>query len=148
MVLYDTVGSVGVPGTNLNPGLDLTIPQNAENVLHITAGGEHRRLFPLSSAVDSTYPGTDDRITEVELPGAHSDVGGSYSNEYSRIALQLAQEYLTRLGLAFPPVDPATAIDPNDPSLRLHNSGGSQNHQRRVYDSYNPDPETDHDAGE
>jgi hypothetical protein len=138
MILFDTVGSVGIPGTNLNPGLDLRIPANAENVLHLTAGDEVRGPFPLSSAVDPDV--ADDRIAEIELPGAHSDVGGSYANEYSRIALQMAQGYLRRLGARVPEVDPTTAIDPTDPALRLHHSGGNPSNRRGVYPSYNPEP--------
>jgi hypothetical protein len=142
MILFDTVGSVGIPGTNLNPGLDLSIPANAENVLHLTAGGEVRRPFPLSSAVDPSRP-DDERIAEIELPGAHSDVGGSYSNEYSRIALELAQGYLRRLGARVPEVVPAQAIDPADPTLRLHHSGGSPKHRRTIFPSRNPEPSHD-----
>jgi hypothetical protein len=150
MVLFDTVGSVGIPGTNWNPGLDLSIPAQAENVLHLTSGGEYRAAFPLSSVVDPSRP-DDDRINEVELPGAHSDVGGSLPNPYTQIALQYAQDYLHRLGVDIDPVNPDDLVDPADPSLRLHTTGLPpmgpallrrlwRRPRRRVYDSHNPAP--------
>jgi hypothetical protein len=139
MILFDTVGSVGIPGNNINPGLDLAIPANAENVLHLTAGDEHRSMFPLSSAVDPTRP-DDPRISEVELPGAHSDVGGSYPNAYSKIPLHIAQQYMVDRGVHVKPVNPSEVVDPADPRLRLHNSGGSATNQRTVYPSHNPQP--------
>jgi hypothetical protein len=132
MILFDTVGSVGIPGTNLNPGLDLNIPANAENVLHITARDEKRTMFPLSSAKDPHHP-DDPRITEVALPGAHSDIGGSYANDYSQISLAMATDYLRRAGAH---VDPAAMPSVDDPSLRIHDTGGSG--PRRVYPSRNP----------
>jgi hypothetical protein len=138
MILFDTVGSVGIPGNNINPGLDLSIPANAENVLHLTSGDEHRRMFPLSSAVDPSRS-DDERIAEIELPGAHSDVGGSYPNPYSQVALQLVQEYLARLGARVDPVAPDDLVDPADPALRLHHSGGSRDNDRTVYPSPNPE---------
>jgi hypothetical protein len=138
MILFDTVGSVGIPHTNLNPGLDLTIPSNAENVLHLTARDERRLGFPLSSAVDPYE--SDERIAEIELPGVHSDVGGSFPNGYSQIALQLAQEYLSRLGADVDPVDPADLVDPADPALRIHRNGGLRTRTRRIFSSLNPWP--------
>jgi uncharacterized protein (DUF2235 family) len=133
MILFDTVGSVGIPGTDLNPGLDLTIPANAENVLHLTARDEKRHMFPLSSARDPARP-DDARITEVALPGVHSDVGGSLPNPYSRIALAIAIDYLRRAGAHVRPI--ADVPDIVDPALRLHDSGGSG--PRTVYPSKNP----------
>jgi hypothetical protein len=133
MILFDTVGSVGIPGTNLNPGLDLSIPANAENVLHVTARDEKRGMFPLSSAKDSHHP-DDPRITEIAMPGGHSDIGGSYVNDYSRISLAMADDYLRRAGAN---VAPTAMPDVHDPALRIHDTGGSG--KRVVYDSHNPD---------
>jgi hypothetical protein len=122
LVLFDTVGSVGVPGDEDNSGHDLSVPANAENVLHLTARDEKRTFFPLTSAVDQARP-DDPRITELELPGAHSDVGGSYANPYSRIPLQMAHQYMKQRGVHVRDLDPASIIDPDDPRLRLHDSG-------------------------
>ncbi len=137
MILFDTVGSVGIPGTNLNPGLDLTIPANAENVLHITAGDEKRGMFPLSSATDASRP-DDPRITQLAIPGAHSDIGGGYDNGYSKIPLAMANDYLQRAGAD---VKPMAMPDVRDPKLRLHDTGGSG--PRTVYNSANPDADND-----
>jgi len=141
MVLFDTVGSVGVAGTNWNPGLDLSIPANAENVLHLTARDEHRAGWPLSSVRDPRSP-DDPRITEIELPGSHSDVGGGKTpSPYPQIPLHMAQDYLNRLGIHVPSVDPAQVIDPHDPALRLHERGGLRRKgNRAVYSSRNPTP--------
>jgi uncharacterized protein (DUF2235 family) len=135
LILFDTVGSVGIPGTDLNPGLDLSIPATAENVLHLTARDEKRKMFPLSSAKDPTQP-DDPRITEIALPGVHSDVGGSYPNPYSRIALRMAYDYLQRAGARLKPIGETPDI--RDASLRLHRSGGDGT--RTVYPSKNPRP--------
>jgi Uncharacterized alpha/beta hydrolase domain (DUF2235) len=137
MILFDTVGSVGIPGTDLNPGLDLSIPANAENVLHITAGDEKRGMFPLSSATDSRKP-DDPRITQVAVPGAHSDIGGGYDNGYSQIPLAMANDYLQRAGAD---VKPMAMPDVRDPKLKLHDSGGTGT--RTVYNSANPDADQD-----
>jgi hypothetical protein len=137
MILFDTVGSVGIPGTNLNPGLDLTIPANAENVLHLTARDEKRGMFPLSTAKDAKHP-DDPRITELALPGGHSDIGGSYANGYSQIPLAMADDYLARAGAH---VKPMAMPDVHDPSLLIHDTGGTK--PRTVYDSANPTPDAD-----
>lgn len=133
MILFDTVGSVGIPGTDLNPGLDLSIPGNAENVLHITARDESRTMFPLSSAVDPKQA-HDPRITELSIPGAHSDIGGSYRNDYSKIPLAMSADYLRRAGAN---VGPTPMPDVNDPSLRIHDTGGGGH--RKVFQYTNED---------
>ena len=135
MVLFDTVASVGIPGNSINNGMDLSIPANAENVLHLTAGDEKRTFFPLDSAKDPARP-DDPRIAEIELPGAHSDVGGSYPNPYSQIPLQMALQYMQERGVDVTPMAPEEIVDPNRPDLRLHDSGGRG--ERRVYPSQNP----------
>jgi hypothetical protein len=135
MVLFDTVASVGIPGNSFNYGMDLSIPANAENVLHLTARDEKRMFFPLDSAVDPARP-NDPRITEIALPGAHSDVGGSYPNPYSQISLQMGLEYMAQRGVNVAPLSPDEIVDPNRDDLRLHDSGGRRS--RRVYPSQNP----------
>jgi hypothetical protein len=113
MVLYDTVGSIGFPGTKLNPGYDLSISTHVENVLHVTAADEKRVLFPLTSATNSKDAfspsvSADGRIAQVGIPGAHSDVGGSYGGAYAYFGLDMAHHYLEKLGV---PLNPLT--DPN-----------------------------------
>ncbi|MGE4578102.1 MAG: DUF2235 domain-containing protein [Desulfuromonadales bacterium] len=86
--IFDTVGSVGLPGNNINDNpisnagmpcpinLDLH-PQAARAVYHLTAQDEQRRNFPLSSlrSADGSLP---THFVEEAMPGAHADVGGGY----------------------------------------------------------------------
>ena len=116
MVIYDTVDA------HIEPGTPETIPTNVENVLHLTANDEHRLLFPLTTAVDARKPNS--RITEIGLPGAHSDVGGGYANGYSDISRQMAYDYLVKAGVRMKAEAPGSRVSIDDPTLRLHNSGG------------------------
>jgi len=77
--LFDTVGSVGMPGDNHNAPyiLDLS-PRAASYVFHLTAQHEQREYFPLSSILTDTKQAPAAHFKEVEIPGAHSDVGGGY----------------------------------------------------------------------
>jgi hypothetical protein len=116
LVLFDSVN------TSMSEDIfDQTIPSSVENVLHLTAAHEHRFSFPLTSARDPRQP-DDPRVTEIALPGAHSDIGGSYPNAYSGVALGLAHDYLTRLGIELAPLSPGAVPDLADPALRLHDS--------------------------
>ena len=116
MVLFDTVQMTAFGH------YDTSIPANAENVLHITARDEHRTTFPLTRATDPNRP-DDTRITEVAMPGSHPDIGGGNPNAYSRISEQIARQYMVNAGVEMKPQDPASVVDIDDPSLRLHNSG-------------------------
>jgi LysM repeat protein len=108
MVLYDPVASFGLAGNDINLGFDLSIPETAQHVLEITAEGESRLFFPLTAAIDPAKAGSfysDGRITQVSLPGVHSDIGGSYPNPYSYIALDAGYAFLQQLGV---PLNPLT----------------------------------------
>ncbi|MGW8463817.1 type VI secretion system tip protein TssI/VgrG [Pseudomonas sp. CLCA07] len=74
--IFDTVAAVAnmadgdfsVHGAN-NPGVDLYLaPDVAKKVVHLVARDEHRHNFSLNSA----------GAADIELPGAHSDLGGGY----------------------------------------------------------------------
>jgi RHS repeat-associated protein len=83
MGLFDTVASTGLPN-DINPGYRLGLPAQVGRVLHLTAGGERRRLtFALTSIKPSPgEPNPNPNYREVEIPGAaHSDVGGGYGGE-------------------------------------------------------------------
>ncbi|MEH6433913.1 T6SS phospholipase effector Tle1-like catalytic domain-containing protein [Massilia sp. DD77] len=89
--LFDSVASVGLGNTYGNALLtqladghgawadaedSLRIPASIKSCVHLVAGHELRRSFPLDSiAVGSTLP---PRSEEVVFPGVHSDVGGGY----------------------------------------------------------------------
>jgi hypothetical protein len=74
--IFDTVGSIGIPGSlwggGSNPGQNLGLePKDFYACSHFTARHEYRANFPLS-----TLPGYDREYT-----GAHSDVGGGYGDD-------------------------------------------------------------------
>ncbi|MDD4870755.1 MAG: DUF2235 domain-containing protein [Kiritimatiellae bacterium] len=87
--LFDTVASFGLPGNNVNVGYDLSIPGNVENVRHAVALDEKRGMFPLSSVLSGPNdPNADPRIVEQGFRGAHSDIGGGYTDgDLSNFAL-------------------------------------------------------------
>lgn len=75
--IMDTVAAVGTVGNGLNPhsadtgSVNIGLrPGVAQKVFHITAGHECRYNFALNSVIPA-WP-------ELELPGAHSDIGGGY----------------------------------------------------------------------
>jgi RHS repeat-associated protein len=86
--LFDTVGSFGIPGNNVNLGYDLSIPENVQFVRHATAEHETRPLYPLSSVL--SYPGQRLLFTgnpgivrtwEKSFVGTHSDIGGGNKDQ-------------------------------------------------------------------
>ncbi|HET9993362.1 MAG TPA: DUF2235 domain-containing protein [Kofleriaceae bacterium] len=132
MVLFDTVEM------SANRNLDMGIPANVDNVLHITARDEHRTDFPLTKATDPKRP-DDPRITEVAMPGSHADIGGGNPNAYSQLSEQMARQYMVNAGVEIKPEDPTQQVDVNDPNLRLHDTGGGLFGMKRpTFDSRNP----------
>ena len=71
--LYDTVSSHGLIFSNDTATLSLDAIKDAKSVLHLVAAEEHRKNFSLTDIQSAKGKGR-----EVYLPGAHSDVGGSY----------------------------------------------------------------------
>jgi len=74
--LFDTVASIGLSGDydwNLNLNLD---ENSAEQIFQITAGNEMRANFPLDTL--DPLASTASNVTEISLPGVHSDIGGGY----------------------------------------------------------------------
>ncbi len=81
--LFDTVGSFGIGGNKMDPGIRMRLPDNVKKVLHITAGqrgkdGERRALFPLASIKDGPNAKLRYGWKEFAVLGAHSDIGGGY----------------------------------------------------------------------
>ncbi|XEG75869.1 DUF2235 domain-containing protein [Pseudomonas sp. abacavir_1] len=76
--LFDTVAAIVAPwrgdfspANHLNPGVNLYLPPGcARKVLQLSARDERRWNFALNSVVPHHQ--------EIELPGAHSDIGGGY----------------------------------------------------------------------
>ncbi len=78
--LYDTVVSVNAsqlkPAWLANNTRDQRAVSKAKFALHLAAADEHREDFPLHTIQSSKSAG---KGAEFYLPGAHSDVGGSYN---------------------------------------------------------------------
>ena len=102
--VFDTVGSFGLPGNDTDLGYAFHVaPHWLEcGGLHLVADDEHRENFSLHSILprqDREHPRdmADGTLSEVVLPGAHSDIGGGYppelkqglaNNELQRIACE------------------------------------------------------------
>ncbi len=77
MGLYDTVDARGVPFVS-TPQSDLAIdPKFVRNTVHLVAANEYRTNFDSVSACQSAKICAP-KIQEYFIPGAHSDIGGSY----------------------------------------------------------------------
>lgn len=86
-VLYDTVVS-----TLFSAG-SLAIPRNTIG-LHVTAENEYRNKFPLTPT-----RGTG-QVIEIAVPGAHSDIGGTYTTDgISAVTLRMGLIYLRKIGV-------------------------------------------------
>ena len=70
--LFDTVGSIFIPGNDNELFYDLGLPSGcAQNVVHLVAAQELREYFPLTRII----PGDGE---EIVLAGVHADIGGGY----------------------------------------------------------------------
>lgn len=70
--LFDTVGSIFIPGNDNELFYDLGLPAGcARNIVHLVAAQDWREYFPLTRI----HPGDGE---EIVLAGAHADIGGGY----------------------------------------------------------------------
>jgi hypothetical protein len=125
--LFDPVGSLGLPGNDVNPGAKLELRGDmAEVVVSLVAQSEVRSLFdlisiripPAESRGPYSWPSSEwltkgkrcslpnPKWEEWVMPGAHSDVGGGYA----------AEEWIPDVCFQF---------DTNNPSA-LRNPGAAQ----------------------
>lgn len=74
--IFDTVAAIGLNANNANNGaVNVHLKAaSADSIFHITAADEFRHNFSLNR----NTPGGG---ATVELPGAHSDIGGGYAEE-------------------------------------------------------------------
>lgn len=87
---YEPEGTLGVLGSGLQHDfendveeLGLRLDGIAKKVIHLTASNEYRKNFALTSIDSAIEAGVG---FELELPGAHSDVGGGYEeHEHTEI---------------------------------------------------------------
>lgn len=118
-LLYDSVS------TGYGTGITLALPRTLNYSLHLVARDEPRGLFPVDidtptrdeSLADTAYP----RINTLILPGAHSDIGMSYSQGLGDEYRALTDRVLAQLGLI-----PETCFEVlNEPALDgKHDSRG------------------------
>ncbi|MDN8078670.1 DUF2235 domain-containing protein [Burkholderia multivorans] len=91
-MLFDTV-STSMGDDNFS------IPGSVDSVVQITSQDERRAYFPLTS-IEAGPDSATNRLIEVQLPGAHSDIGGGYAqNGVSNINLYFAEEVLRDWGV-------------------------------------------------
>lgn len=101
MGVFDTVASIGKPRlkANGNPASVIvfengTIAPGIVEALHLVSIDEKRKVFR------PTLMNKESRVTEIWLPGVHSDVGGGYRVDgLADSALQLMMEEIDRRGL-------------------------------------------------
>jgi hypothetical protein len=79
-----------------DPHLDAIEDTRVKRVVQLAAGDEHRYNFPLT---DISSAGT--KGLQIFLPGAHSDVGGSYNMEVFEYMLPVFEAWGTSDGLLF-----------------------------------------------
>ncbi|MBC3766802.1 T6SS phospholipase effector Tle1-like catalytic domain-containing protein [Neptunicella marina] len=101
--LFDTVGSIGLPGDkdNLLMELDLS-PDVADYIYHLTASHEYRDNFPLTSILTLPIGNISsnnhcpqpvcEHFVEEALYGSHADIGGGYAIGAEKIYLDVNVE--------------------------------------------------------
>lgn len=77
---------------------DRALPASVLTGLQITAQDEHRTLFPVNEIIDRRQNG-EGRFLNVQVNGAHSDIGGGYSDQQglAKLSGNLAADYLNTL---------------------------------------------------
>ncbi|VVP88572.1 T6SS phospholipase effector Tle1-like catalytic domain-containing protein [Pseudomonas fluorescens] len=96
-LLFDTVA------TGQIDSLLLSIPPSTSSAVQLVATHERRLSFPivpLISKIADPVPGQ--RIVELQLPAAHSDVGGGYGEGLEALTLAMARNLLVRQGFSLP----------------------------------------------
>ncbi|MES2260581.1 MAG: hypothetical protein V4724_18830 [Pseudomonadota bacterium] len=101
-ILFDTVP------TGQTDTLDLPIAPSLDYLVHFVARDESRVFFkplvdraPASAyrfSGEGIFP-IPERINEIPLPGAHSDIGGAYEHGIGAMYQQLSEELLFKMGL-------------------------------------------------
>ena len=123
-ILFDTVS------TGFGDLYNLSIQKASQNILHLTARDEFRNGFGLTSTFESSHK-LDSRILEITLPGAHSDIGGSYDRGgLGDMNLTLAHQYMSKLGIPLTPI-PVT-MKPDLSTAIIHDSRWLQDKMREA----------------
>ena len=99
-LLFDTVA------TGQTHRLALGVPASNDLTVQIVATREARFAFPYvplqtdAAEHPSLAGGNSDKVVEVQVPGAHSDIGGGYDDGIWKLSLAMSRALLTRQGLA------------------------------------------------
>ena len=74
--VFDTVAAVGLPSNDNNGDVNVHLKSNsADTIYHLTAGDEFRDSFCLNHNIKGGGE-------TMQLPGAHSNIGGGYKDSY------------------------------------------------------------------
>jgi uncharacterized protein (DUF2235 family) len=130
--VWDTVGALGIPGHLFSEFdqdrygfLDTTLSPCVEKAYHAIAIDERRASFlpTLWSNPDGTPRANDAQLQQVWFPGAHCDVGGSYTDgQLANIALRWMVDNAKASGLVFDETALDTCLSPKpfDPMGPAH----------------------------
>jgi RHS repeat-associated protein len=92
MGLYDRVCAKGLPGNTWDPGEDKGIPGNVNRIVHLVSEHERRPSFMSNRFCDPRHEGfCPSFITEIVVPGVHSDIGGGYSNKIGQALFNMGK---------------------------------------------------------
>ena len=83
--LFDTVGSFGWPGNDINMGVTMDLPPNVERAAQAVAAHERRGEFPLTPLNQAQGGQVFSRQV---FRGDHSDIGGGHLENQNILALQ------------------------------------------------------------
>lgn len=104
--LFDTVGSFGVPGNQVNIGYRMDLPGSVQNAAQAVAQDEKRLLFQ-GTPLNAGQPGQN--FVEKRFAGDHSDIGqghGAKTNDLSRPPLEFIWKQGVDAGVPFKPLAP------------------------------------------
>lgn len=120
--VWDTVGSLGIPGIFFNAFnrktygfLDTTLHPNVAHAYHAVSIDERRAQFKptLWTNPDGSVRPNDNQVEQVWFPGVHSDVGGGYQEcQLSDITLNWMMHKAKENGLVFDPQAEAQYLTP------------------------------------
>ncbi|WP_250654934.1 T6SS phospholipase effector Tle1-like catalytic domain-containing protein [Alkalimarinus coralli] len=136
--IFDTVGSFGLGGNNIDWGFEFEIPQAVEKTVHFIAAHERRSKFDLQSIRTSGCIPVSGRLKEVVYPGMHADVGGGYMQheqgrhkELSRIPLHNMSQAAINAGVPLYSVEELKLSNPE-----LYSVFEVSSELKRFYKSY------------
>jgi hypothetical protein len=116
--LFDTVGSFGWPGNNVNIGIRMDLPSIVLNAAQAVSHDENRSKFPLTGL---NLPGAGQTFSQEIFAGDHSDIGGGWGatqNLLSAAPLQHIWSAGISAGVPFGPLPQRTYLPNTTPHDR------------------------------